>query len=141
MRNDKALIGLAVVFVALFSFWTYRQVIEMRKQTADSERAFPNLPDTSSTSTQRKPEEAVTKPTSPTVGTSGAWTANDYKKGDITGKTYTVKYGDTLWEIAEGVYGNGSLWTNILASNSTQVGFLPNGSQALIFPGQVLTIP
>lgn len=71
----------------------------------------------------------------------GVWVANDYKYGDIKGGSYTIKSGDTLWEIAEGVYGNGADWTKILAANSSKVGFLPNGEQALIFPGQVLVLP
>lgn len=68
------------------------------------------------------------------------WVANDYKKGDISGNTYTVKKGDTLWEIAEAVYGDGHLWVNILKSNSSNIGFLPNGQQSLITAGQVLVI-
>ena len=68
------------------------------------------------------------------------WIANDYKQGDITGNTYTVKSGDTLWEIAEAVYGNGADWVKLLDANSTDIGYLPNGQQALIVPGQVLNI-
>ena len=69
------------------------------------------------------------------------WVANDYAQGDITGNTYTVVWGDTLWEIAEAVYGNGSEWTRILEANSSDIGYLPGGQQALIVPGQVLVIP
>jgi len=69
------------------------------------------------------------------------WTANDYKEGDIKGSTYTVQSGDTLWEIAEGIYGDGSQWTKILGSNQANVGYLANGQQALIVPGQVLVLP
>lgn len=69
------------------------------------------------------------------------WTANDYSQGDIKGSTYTVKSGDTLWEIAEGLYGDGSQWTKILETNNANVGFLANGQQALIVPGQVLVLP
>lgn len=68
------------------------------------------------------------------------WVANDYKYNEITTSSYEVKYGDTLWEIAEGFYGNGSMWTDILRFNSNSVGFLPNGQQALIFPGQILIL-
>ena len=53
----------------------------------------------------------------------------------------TVKAGDTLWEIAEGVYGNGADWTKILEANKGSIGFLANGQQALIMTGQVLTLP
>jgi len=69
------------------------------------------------------------------------WTANDYSQGEIKGSTYTVISGDTLWEIAEGLYGDGSQWTKILGANQANVGYLANGQQALIVPGQVLVLP
>lgn len=69
------------------------------------------------------------------------WVANDYQKGDIKGETYKVVEGDTLWEIAEAVYGNGSEWGRILEANKDSIGFLPNGTQALIMSGQVLNLP
>ncbi|HNS71479.1 MAG TPA: LysM peptidoglycan-binding domain-containing protein [bacterium] len=69
------------------------------------------------------------------------WIANDYEKGDIKGASYTVRAGDTLWEIAEGLYGDGTAWTKILSANSGQIEYLPNGSQALIRPGQILVLP
>lgn len=69
------------------------------------------------------------------------WVANDYEHGDIQSGSYTVVSGDTLWEISEAVYGDGSRWVDILNANSDSVGFLPNGSQALIFAGQALLIP
>jgi len=70
----------------------------------------------------------------------GAWIATDYAEGDIGVGNYEVQLGDTLWEISEAVYGSGFQWTNILEHNSDQIGFLPNGSQALIIPGQILMI-
>lgn len=70
------------------------------------------------------------------------WTANDYKQGDIqAGTNYTVKQGDTLWEIAEAAYGNGTQWENIAQANSQSIDYLANGQQALIYSGQVLVIP
>jgi nucleoid-associated protein YgaU len=79
------------------------------------------------------------------LGTGGPvepqWGATDYEKGDIAGDTYTVKAGDTLWEIAEAAYGNGLEWAKVLEANQDEIGFLPGGQQALIIPGQVLTLP
>jgi len=68
------------------------------------------------------------------------WRATDYEKGDIGIGEYEVQLGDTLWEIAEAVYGDGFMWTKILNSNKGSIGFLPDGSQALIDVGQVLSI-
>jgi len=70
----------------------------------------------------------------------GKWIATDYAQGDIGLGEYTVKRGDTLWEIAEASYGSGFEWKKILENNKDQIGFLPDGSQALIIPGQVLKI-
>ncbi|MBU4380880.1 LysM peptidoglycan-binding domain-containing protein [Candidatus Parcubacteria bacterium] len=68
------------------------------------------------------------------------WYANDYKSGDITSGEYTVKEGDTLWEIAEAKYGSGFEWNKILTANSKSIGWLANGNP-LIEPGQVLVLP
>ena len=76
-----------------------------------------------------------------TKSTGGKWIANNYKPGDIKGGTYTVVRGDTLWEIAEARYGSGFQWGKIRDANLSKIGFLPDGSRALIFPGQVLTLP
>lgn len=54
-----------------------------------------------------------------------------------TGKTYTVKPGDTLWSISKKYLGNGSRYSEIYNSNKAVIGSNPN----LIKPGQVLTIP
>lgn len=70
-----------------------------------------------------------------------AWVANNYKDGDITGDSYTIVWGDTLWEIAEARYGSGFEWGKIRDANLDKIGYLPNGSRALIFPGQVLKLP
>jgi nucleoid-associated protein YgaU len=74
-------------------------------------------------------------------GPETVWVANSYSEGDIAGSSYTVVWGDTLWEIAEGVYGNGAEWVKILEANQDSIDFLPNGQQALIVPGQVLVLP
>jgi len=51
-------------------------------------------------------------------------------------KTYTVKKGDCLWNIAKKFYGNGAKYTKIYTANKSKIKN-PN----LIYPGQVLTIP
>lgn len=52
-------------------------------------------------------------------------------------KTYTVKSGDCLWNIAKKYYGSGSDYSKIYNANKGTIGGNPN----LIYPGQVLTIP
>lgn len=53
-----------------------------------------------------------------------------------SGRTYTVKSGDTLWAIAEEMYGSGAKYRKIFAANTDQ---LDNPDK--IRPGQVLVIP
>jgi LysM repeat protein len=88
-------------------------------------------------------DKAITKAavTAAKIADTGRWTATNYEFGDITTGEYTVKLGDTLWEIAEAAYGTGYKWTLILEVNKANIGFLPNGSQALIWPGQKLILP
>ena len=69
------------------------------------------------------------------------WVANDYEFGDVQTGNYTVISGDTLWELAEAAYGDGTQWVDILNANTDNVGYLPNGEQALILVGQTLLIP
>ena len=52
------------------------------------------------------------------------------------GRTYTVVSGDSLWKIAEAMYGNGSNYTKIFDANRD---ILDDPDK--IFPGQVLKIP
>lgn len=72
---------------------------------------------------------------------SDIWQPTDYKNGDIVRNTYVVQLGDTLWEIAEAHYGNGADWVKVLENNKSQIGFLENGEQALIFEGQIFSLP
>ena len=65
---------------------------------------------------------------------------NDYTFGDIKQGQYTVRDGDTLWEISEGVYGDGFQWVKIVSNNSSFISSLPNGEMALILTGQTLML-
>ena len=92
---------------------------------------------TEETSTETEVSESTTTPSKSAL----EWIANDYKSGDISGSNYTVVWGDTLWEIAEAKYGSGFEWGKIRDANLDIIGFLPDGSRALIIPGQVLALP
>ncbi len=52
----------------------------------------------------------------------------------ITGDTYTVQKGDSLWSISVRAYGNGYKWTTISKANHL-------ANPGLIFSGNVLSIP
>lgn len=52
------------------------------------------------------------------------------------GRTYTVESGDTLWAIAEKMYGSGGKYMKIFEANTSM---LENPDK--IFPGQELVIP
>lgn len=67
-----------------------------------------------------KQEEAV--PSSPQASTAK--------------RTYTVKKGDCLWNIAKQFYGNGAQWGKIYDANTNQI-----ANPDLIYIGQVFVIP
>lgn len=52
------------------------------------------------------------------------------------GKTYVVKQGDTLWKIADMLYGKGRKWRAIYQANKELL-----ADPKRIYAGQVLTIP
>ena len=56
---------------------------------------------------------------------------------ESSGQTYTVKSGDSLWNIAKQYYGSGAMYTKIYEANKDLIRGNPN----LIFPGQKLIIP
>lgn len=83
----------------------------------------------------------IVQPASETESVFGQWIANDYEAGEVSTGNYTVRAGDTLWELADGAYGNGAEWTKIRDANPNSIEYLPTGQQALIYAGQNLAIP
>ncbi len=76
---------------------------------------------------------ATTRPTStPTATTAPATSAPQ-----ITGGSYTVAKGDSLWKIAVSRYGNGYKWVEIYKANQDKIGKNPG----LIYAGAQLTLP
>lgn len=81
--------------------------------------------------TQSKKSSNVSNGTRP-----ASKTTNTSTKSEQT-KTYTVKKGDCLWNIAKKYLGSGSKYTVIYEMNKKTIGSNPN----LIYAGQVLVIP
>lgn len=54
----------------------------------------------------------------------------------VKARTYTVQSGDTLWKIADDIYGDGNAYTKIFEANRTVL-----ESPDHILPGQELVIP
>lgn len=77
-----------------------------------------------------------TKKATVTVATVQPTTRETKTPESSSGKTYTVKSGDCLWNIAKRFYGNGSTYMKIYNANT---GVLKNPN--LIYVGQVIKIP
>lgn len=67
---------------------------------------------------------------------------------ELSGQTYTIKEGDTLWTIAIYVYGDGSLWESIWKKNKKVLNkeakrhkFSNSRNGELLFPGTKISIP
>ena len=54
-------------------------------------------------------------------------------KAENSGRTHTVKHGDTLWQIAQTYLGKGSRYTEIVKLNGLE--------SNVLYTGQVLKIP
>lgn len=132
------------IFILGLVFATYSYFNKTPNTETKESTTLEKIKDMISSNDQRDSEEE----TEQVLGTGGPvmepmsnWVATDYREGDIQKGAYTVQTGDTLWEIAEAVYGDGTEWVKILNANAASVGYLPNGSQALIVPGQTLVLP
>ncbi|MEK7595533.1 MAG: LysM peptidoglycan-binding domain-containing protein [Patescibacteria group bacterium] len=145
-RNAVAAILGGIVVITL-TFLTYRYFNQPEQpeitggstseSTTDVKKEAPT--ETKPTNTDKKVNGGVLSAS--TQQGSNTWLANDYKQGDVKEASYKVRSGDTLWELAEAKYGDGGQWVKIRDANKGSIGFLPNGSQALIEIGQILVLP
>ncbi|MFH1812122.1 MAG: LysM domain-containing protein [Pseudomonadota bacterium] len=75
----------------------------------------------------------------PNVGSTSAGSTGS--SGPAAGGTYSVKQGDTLWSLAQKVYGDGNRWRDIAEANPGVVG--KDGGvkvgDSIKFPGEVKT--
>jgi nucleoid-associated protein YgaU len=101
-----------------------------QKQTIAQNNVTPT-PQKTVTVTPTVVAKAQLTPT-PTIADNHAPTGPPVQR--ITGSTYTVKPGDTLWDIAVRAYGNGYKWADIAKANNLQN---PN----TIHNGNVFTLP
>ena len=105
---------------------------ENKDNVSDQEQTAPSQPASETApATKQTPSEATTTNTS-------TWTPLAHAAGTISGSTYTVRSGDTLWEIARGRYGSGYKWHLIAKANGVKNSAL---GYPLIYPGQVLSLP
>jgi nucleoid-associated protein YgaU len=82
------------------------------------------------------PPAAAEPPASKAQSPEAAEPAEPAAPEEGEARTYTVVSGDTLWKIAERMYGNGSQYMKIFEANTD---LLENPDR--IFPGQKLVIP
>lgn len=87
--------------------------------------------------------EAVGPPVEPSVSVASTVTATAAASDPSVPSTYTVQPGDSLWSIAEQLYGDGADWASIAQANLGRV--MNDGSRFtdpnLIVPGWVLSLP
>ena len=80
-------------------------------------------------------DQELAIPDVPARHPEGGEIASGKKVADID--KYTVERGDSLWKIAEKIYGDGYQWVKIYQANQEKIGVNPG----LIFSGTVLAIP
>ncbi|MCX6784104.1 MAG: LysM peptidoglycan-binding domain-containing protein [candidate division WWE3 bacterium] len=145
----------AGILVIIAGFLLYNFFAKPSTPTQVSTTSGENTPEVQSASTpeasqaelQPAPSD-VTTPTpaiatepstsQPLSASTSDWVALSHDIGSISGDTYTVQSGDTLWELSQGRYGSGFDWQKIAIANNITYNDL---GKPLIYPGQVLTLP
>jgi nucleoid-associated protein YgaU len=85
---------------------------------------------------EEPPQEPVAAEPEPGAAETGAAAPEVQATPEASGRTYTVQSGDTLWKIADEMYGKGSKYMKIFEANSD---LLEHPDR--IYPGQELSIP
>ena len=83
-----------------------------------------------------------------TITTNNASTSQPTQRSAATVNTYTIKSGDSLWSIAEKLYGSGAKWQviynankDIIEKTAKQYGKSSSQNGHWIYPGVILSIP
>lgn len=143
-KDNRSKITAAIFGIILIigGFWIYKN---FTKTESTSKKDEIRVEQTSDNKTTQPTGTVAGEKVEPGLGGSTesiTWTARVISSNSLRDtESYQVQAGDTLWAIAEGKYGSGFDWHKILDANKDKVGFLPDGSQALIQVGQTLTLP
>lgn len=97
---------------------------------------IPNVKGVQNNITVGAPEPAPAPEPTPTPEVDAPAVEDSGPATESTGRTYTVQSGDSLWAIAEKMYGSGGKYMKIFEANTD---LLDNPDK--IFPGQELVIP
>lgn len=84
-----------------------------------------------------KPETTQPPPVNPPTRTQNQQPEQPQVE-PIPPENYTIEKGDTLWDIAENLYGDPYRYTDLYSANANN---LSSGDPNRIFPGETLTIP
>lgn len=107
-----------------------QQVIDTSARGAVAGEALKDDPAAASAQADAKPtapDAAVAKPVDPSLG----------KSVKVGGGTWTVTRADSLWAIADHVYGSGTYWNEVKKANVAKV----HGPTNIIRDGDVLNLP
>src|SRR5690606_23326829 len=97
-----------------------------------------NVPD--SAAVAQKPDDSDSTGTGATGDDKVAGIQEAKQTPNTAIRTYTVQHGDTLWSIAEQVYGNGHEWVKIFNDPHNSIGTQADG-RPLVHKGNVLYLP